>query len=161
MKVYILQTEWLNLPQETRQTLVYQFAIHKSEGVVVQNNKIMSDGCSQKDLMGLTIDKMIDFLGSEWEKTDNDKLYDDLFIRVLNKINGKTKDTEGIDSREEGSSESAEAESVSQADKPSSSTDESGRSGEQTINSSNGDRRNVQPKKNGNESKGSKAKNAR
>lgn len=161
MKVYILQTEWLNLPQETRQTLVYQFAIHKSEGVVVQNNKIMSDGCSQRDLMGLTIDKMIDFLGNEWEKTDNDKLYDDLFIRVLNKINGKTKDTEGIDSGEEGSSESAEAESVSQADKPSPSTDESGRSGEQTVDSSNGDRRNIQPKKNGNKGEGVKAKNAR
>jgi len=169
MKTYISQKEWLELPVETRQKLILTFAIHKSEGVVVQNNKVISDGCSQKDLMGLSIDKMIDYLGSEWEKVHNEMLYDDLFARVLVKMfgflceeyvnniysngtfkgeltNGKTKeiDPEGTVTAEKGPQESNGTKETSQGNKRGPKKRICGRGGAKTINPSSGDRQPVQ-----------------
>ena len=146
MKTFIQQKDWLELPAETRQKLIYQFAIHKSEGTVVQNNKVMSDGCSQKDLMGLSIDKMIDYLMSEWEKVDNEMLYEDLFIRVLDKINGKTKeiDPEGTVTAEEGPEESSGTKETGKGNKRGPKKRICGRGGAKTINPSSGDRQSVQ-----------------
>jgi len=146
MKTYMSQALWLTLPAETRQKLILTFAIHKSEGVVVQQNKVMSDGCSQKDLMGLSIDKMIDYLGNEWEKVDNDKLYEDLFIRVLDKLNGKTKeiDPEGTVTAEEGPKESIGTKETSQVNKRGPKKRICGRGGAKTIDPSSGDRQPVQ-----------------
>jgi hypothetical protein len=62
--------EWLELPTEQRNILVLRFAINKSGGVQVRNNRVVSDGVSDKDLdNGVNIGKMIDYLGDpEWKK---------------------------------------------------------------------------------------------
>lgn len=92
MKNYIQQKDYLALPKETRVKLVQIFAINKSEGVRVVENEIVSDGSSQADLIaGITIGKMIDYLGKNWKKVDNEKLFDDLLIRVIEKLNESPK----------------------------------------------------------------------
>lgn len=147
MKTFIQQKEWLELPAETRQKLILTFAIHKSEGVVVQQNKIVSDGCSQKDLMGLTLDKMIDYLGEDWKKVKNDKLYDYLFICVLEKLDEKTKETDtgGVDTTEEEPKESSRVKDSGEGNKRGPKKRICGRGGNKTINTSSGDRQPVQP----------------
>lgn len=86
MKTNISQNEWLKLPVELRQKLVLSFAINKSEGTRVVNQIMVSDGCSQSDLInGITIGKMISFIGDEWEKVTNDELFDYLFRKVVDK----------------------------------------------------------------------------
>ena len=96
--------------------------------------------------MGLSIDKMIDYLGNEWEKVDNDKLYEDLFIRVLDKLNGKTKeiDPEGTVTAEEGPKESIGTKETSQVNKRGPKKRICGRGGAKTIDPSSGDRQPVQ-----------------
>lgn len=93
MKTFLEQKIWLDIPQETRNKLVLMFAINKSEGHKMVDNKVVSDGVSQGDLItGITIGKMIDFLGSKgWKKTENEKLFDDLFTRVIDKTNEQDK----------------------------------------------------------------------
>ncbi len=87
MKTNIVQTEWLKLPAELRQQLVLKFAIHKSEGTRVVNQTMVSDGCSQDDLIkGITIGKMIEVVGDEWEKVPNNELFDYLFDKVIQKL---------------------------------------------------------------------------
>jgi Zn-dependent M16 (insulinase) family peptidase len=102
MKTSIIQTDWLRLPFEIRQQLVLKFAIHKSEGTRVVNQIMVSDGCSQEDLInGLTIGKMIEMLGDEWEKKPNKELFDYLLDKVINKLSNneqtKVKDIEQTD----------------------------------------------------------------
>ena len=95
MKQHIQQKDYLSLSKEVRTQLVQIFTIHKSEGVRVVNNEVVSDGSSQQDLIdAITIGKMIEYLGKDWKKVDNDKLFDDLFNKVIAK-NGTNKGTEG------------------------------------------------------------------
>ncbi len=102
MKTFIKIDNYLALPKETREALVQTFAINKSQGMSIRNNKMVSDGTTQQDLInGLTIGKMIDFLGDGWyenikkdskKKTIlNDELYDLLLTNCLVKINDTIK----------------------------------------------------------------------
>lgn len=92
MKQYLQQKEWLNLPQNTRLQFVHQFNIHRSEGVVVMGGEIRSDGSSQQDLInGLTIGKMIECVGNDWDKVDNNDLFEHLLEKVIKKFNEKPK----------------------------------------------------------------------
>ena len=94
MKQFIIQKEWLALPKDVRQSLIYTFSINKSEGVRVVAGEIVSDGCSGEDLIsGLTIGKMIEFLGSDWEKAENDALFDHLLENVINKLTKKNENS--------------------------------------------------------------------
>jgi hypothetical protein len=97
--------------------------------------------------MGLSIDKMIDYLGDDWEKVDNDKLYDDLFLKTLDKINGKTKeiDPKGIATAEKEPEKSGRTEKAGKGNKRGPKKLICGRSGTETINTSSGDRQPVQP----------------
>lgn len=79
------------LEESKRKDLVYIFKINKSQGMEVENNKLVCDGCSQEDLMTLSISEMIEYLGDDWEKVPNEELFDYLFKKVLEKIYGKTK----------------------------------------------------------------------
>lgn len=89
MKQFLSQKEWLALPKDVRATLVYAFAINKSEGTRVMAGEIVSDGCSSQDLInGLTIGKMIEYLGNDWNKVENDALFEHLLSKVINKIQG-------------------------------------------------------------------------
>lgn len=62
--------EWLELPQSQRSILVLRFDINRSTGTQVRNNRLVSDGVSDKDLeTGVNIGKMIGFLGEPlWKK---------------------------------------------------------------------------------------------
>lgn len=90
MKKYLDQSEWLGLDQELREKLKNVFDINRSEGMKVVNNRLVSDGCSQGDLIaGITIGKMIEYLDdtSFGMNTDNsEKIFDELFERVVNKV---------------------------------------------------------------------------
>jgi len=89
MKQFLSQREWLALPKGIRTTLVYAFAINKSEGTRVMAGELVSDGCSSQDLInGLTIGKMIEYLGEDWDKVENDALFEHLLSKVINKIQG-------------------------------------------------------------------------
>src|SRR3990167_7860705 len=92
MKTHIRQKDWLLLPQDTRVTMVNKFAINRSEGVIVMGGEIRSDGCSQQDLIdGLSISKLLNFLGDDWTQVPNEDLFDHLLELTLNKLNGITK----------------------------------------------------------------------
>ncbi len=86
MKLFIEQKDWLKLPDEWRKKLVYTFYLGKSEGVVVQMGQIVSDGCTQRDLMAFNVQALINFLGDDWEKVPNAELFDHLFAKVLQKL---------------------------------------------------------------------------
>lgn len=106
MKKHITQKEWLKLDKDLRRDLILTFAINKSEGVSVVDSEIVSDGCSQQDLIdGLTIGKMIEFLGNKWKKVDNDELFDSLLQLSIDKITNKTnesnKENEQVDGTEQ------------------------------------------------------------
>lgn len=115
MKTYIKSDEYLALPKEVRDRLIQTFAINKSGGMSIRDNKLVSDGTSQQDLInGLTIGKLIDFLGTRgWKKVDNEKLFDDLFTKCLEKINEQIKNTGGAS--QSGENEGAKAESKGDA----------------------------------------------
>ena len=70
--------EWLDLPNEQRAILTLRFAINKSGGVQVRNQKLVSDGVSDNDLnLGVNIGKMVEYLGEdEWKKYIDVKLED-------------------------------------------------------------------------------------
>lgn len=94
MKISITQKEWLKLSKDLRQQLVYAFMINKSEGIRVVDSEIVSDGCSQDDLInGVTIAKMIQLIGNNWKKVDNDELFDYLFNLSIDKITNKTNES--------------------------------------------------------------------
>ena len=94
MKISLTQKEWLKLSKDLRQQLIFAFMINKSEGMRVVDSEIVSDGCSQEDLMnGVTITKMIQLLGNNWKKVDNDELFDYLFNLSIDKITNKTNES--------------------------------------------------------------------
>lgn len=63
---------WLELPVEVRAALAKTFGLVRSSGAVVEqlNGKMVvkSDGYSDKDLAGITVEKLQDFLKEKKEK---------------------------------------------------------------------------------------------
>lgn len=90
MKQCLNINEWLGLSVEMRNKLKEIFAINRSEGMSVRDGILVSDGCSQADLIaGITIGKMIEYLGNSsfvMNTNNSDELFDKLFIRVLNRL---------------------------------------------------------------------------
>ena len=63
---------WLDLPQELRSKMVEIFALKRSGGTVISSvggvMRCETDGYTHEDLIGISIDKMQDFLGEHDEK---------------------------------------------------------------------------------------------
>lgn len=84
MKPQINQTQWLELSQETRNKIRAIFGISKSGPTMMiggTNGKLESDGCTNKDLSVLTVEKMQEYLGN-YNITD----FYALFAEVLNRL---------------------------------------------------------------------------
>jgi hypothetical protein len=72
--------QWLSLPINTRMRLVKVFGIPRSQGSLVQDNKVMSDGYTHTDLMRISVESMQKFLDSD--EKDFFKLLDDVIATL-------------------------------------------------------------------------------
>lgn len=163
MKQQLYQAEWLGLDQKLRDKLKEIFAINRSEGMSVVNGQLVSDGCSQNDLtQGVTIGKMIDYLSDmtfEMNTDNPEKIFDELFGRVINKANGtkelnsntkkdeKAKDNKGTESKDK------RTKTESKGDKQTIGKGNDRSSGDDSINAGSGDRQDIQRPKIKDESK--------
>lgn len=75
--------QWVSLPQETRNRLIEIFSLKKSGHVEVENKTVMTDGYTNQDLAGITVEKMQEYTGTDEEE------YFSLFKAVLAKIEGE------------------------------------------------------------------------
>lgn len=80
IKPQITQNIWLGLNGDTRAQLKKIFEIVQSRGCVIDDNKIISDGCTDNDLKAITLEKLQSFLGT----TQGDLF--SLFSAVVNRI---------------------------------------------------------------------------
>jgi len=67
------QSQWLNLPTEIRVKLATIFNLSRSTGSHVMNNTVQCDGHTDGDLLGISVEKMQQLLGSS--ETDFYKLF--------------------------------------------------------------------------------------
>jgi len=72
--------QWLSLPISTRMRLVQLFHIPRSQGSLVQDNKVMSDGYTHNDLMHISVEKMQKLLDSD--EKDFFKLFSDIIADI-------------------------------------------------------------------------------
>ena len=72
--------QWLSLPISTRMRLVQIFNIPRSQGSLVQDNKVMSDGYTHNDLMHISVEKMQKLLDSD--EKDFFKLFADIIADI-------------------------------------------------------------------------------
>lgn len=77
MQVQVTIPEWLKLGPETRQRLVREFEIPRSQGSMIEGNTVVSDGYTHKDLESITVEKMQVFLDDPENKD---------FISLFNKV---------------------------------------------------------------------------
>lgn len=82
-KTQIYPHEWIQLSQETRAKLADTFGIKKSGGVMVVDNKIISDGYSPTDLAELSTKVLQEFTNKPQEED-----YVKLLNMAIDKING-------------------------------------------------------------------------
>ena len=75
--------QWVSLPQEMRLKLVNLFELKRSSATHVNNGKLETDGYTYNDLQGITIDKMLSYLGADYDMVDRE--YFTLFKAVLKK----------------------------------------------------------------------------
>lgn len=73
--------QWISLPLEIRAKLVEIFNIPRSASTEVENNTVVTDGYTHKDLAVITVEKMQAFLLDTVEED-----YFKLFHRVLDAI---------------------------------------------------------------------------
>lgn len=85
MNTQLSVQDWLELPMDTRITLRVLFGIPRSQGSIVESDKVVSDGTTYKDLESLTSDKMAEYLTSE-EDGRPIGTFTDLFTGVLAKV---------------------------------------------------------------------------
>lgn len=74
---------WLQLKPETRAIIAKTFEISKSGNTEVVDNRVVSDGYTVNDLMGITIEKLKAFTNNN----SNDFYFQ--FTKVVNFIEGK------------------------------------------------------------------------
>lgn len=79
--------QWLQLPEHIRSQLVDIFKIPKSEGAFIQDNKVVSDGHTQRDLKAISIDSMQVFLASS--ETEFFKLFEAILAELNKKPTNK------------------------------------------------------------------------
>lgn len=156
MKQSLYQAEWLGLDKELREKLKDAFAINRSEGMKVINSKLVSDGCSQADLIeGITIGKMIEYVG-ETGNSSPEKLFDDLLKRSINKVeelNSNEKKDEQTTSETRAETESKGAEIKSEGDKQTLGDGDNRPSGDASVNASSGNGQDIQRPKTKSKSK--------
>lgn len=70
-------SQWVQLPDYVRRRIASLFGLIRTGGADVQNNILITDGFTEKDLSGITVLKMQELVHSE---IDN---YFELFDRVL------------------------------------------------------------------------------
>lgn len=84
IKTQLYTQEWINLPQEIRNSLATIFGLSKDCGTEVVDNRIVSDGFSNESLKGITIEKMQHMLKTEEED------FMKLFSLVLESLTGSS-----------------------------------------------------------------------
>lgn len=80
MLIQLNQTQWLALSMPVRMRLKEIFNIPRSQGTVVQDNVVLSDGHTHPDLARITIEAMKGFTGS------SETEFFTLFEKVIEKI---------------------------------------------------------------------------
>ncbi len=65
MEIQVSVHDWLALPMRVRLKLREVFAIPKSQGTIVENNTVKSDGTTFNDLQHITLEKMKAYLGTD------------------------------------------------------------------------------------------------
>lgn len=73
--------QWISLPREVRLKLIEIFDIPRSSDTEVENNTVITDGYTHRDLATITVEKMQAYL---LDTTEED--YFKLFHRVLGEI---------------------------------------------------------------------------
>lgn len=158
IKQSLYQAEWLGLDKELREKLKDAFAINRSEGMKVINSKLVSDGCSQADLIeGITIGKMIEYVG-ETGNSSPEKLFDDLLKRSINKVeelnsNEKKDEQTTSETNTRAETESKGAEIKSEGDKQTLGDGDNRPSGDASVNASSGNGQDIQRPKTKSKSK--------
>ncbi len=80
MEIQLSTHDWLKLPMDTRIKLREIFNIPKSQGVVLEDNVVKSDGTTYEDLQAVTVEAMQEFLSS----TEQD--FVELFHNVIGRL---------------------------------------------------------------------------
>lgn len=81
MIIQLTTTQWLGLPMDVRTRLKEVFGIPRSEGARIEDNRVMSDGHSHRDLSVVTVERMQEYLGNPRQK-DFFKLLDQVLSKV-------------------------------------------------------------------------------
>ncbi len=84
MEIQLSVHEWLKLPMDIRQKLRENFNIPKSQGVLVEDNEVKSDGTTYKDLGSITVEKMQTHL--EREDSDFVSLFNEVVARLEDEV---------------------------------------------------------------------------
>lgn len=92
--------EWLKLSYETRQLLVVQFNITRSVPAHVENNQVVSDGHSSKDLSVLNVESLQKFLEST--ETDFTKLFNNTLKKLTEPLVEEPKNAYEKESKKRG-----------------------------------------------------------
>ena len=79
MNIQLSTHDWLEQPMEIRVKLREIFSIPRSQGTILENNTVKSDGTTYQDLSVLTAEKMQEYIGGEGD-------FHSLFLRVIEKI---------------------------------------------------------------------------
>ena len=84
MKTNLLPQEWLCLSPRERMRMIEIFSIPKSEGCVMQDNTLLSDGHTVKDLRAISIETMQKYLGSQ--ETEFYKLLEGIKTKIAQEL---------------------------------------------------------------------------
>lgn len=86
----VTTTIWQDLPLETRNSLRQIFQVRRSGCVEVEDGeRVICDGTTGYDLLAITADKMVDFIGGDFEDVDSETRFQFLWDATLAKIEGK------------------------------------------------------------------------
>ena len=80
---------WVVLPQEVRNKMKKEFSIQRSSGSHVEGGRVVSDGHTDEDLKGVTVEKMQKLLKSK--ETDQSKLIEMTVEHFTNEANAELK----------------------------------------------------------------------
>lgn len=89
MTIQVSVHDWLQLPMDIRQKLAVIFNLNRSGGNILEDNVVISDGYSHKDLAAITVDAMQKYLET-YEIND----FVTLFDLVIDKVSYKEPEPE-------------------------------------------------------------------
>lgn len=82
MHTQLTTTQWLQLPMSVRMELKKIFNIPRSQGTLVEDNRVVSDGYTHPDLAHITIEQMQAFTGSTSDDFFN--LFNEVLVLIEN-----------------------------------------------------------------------------